>query len=381
MGYLDIRSRENIDAIMGETLSEYFHTKVTVTDKYSRGCFILCPRLNTAVYDRAENCVKCTVQRSHAVHRSLVLKLAMAAFIRVAFSRNGLFGCKYIVFDRVPKHAENLMILPGNMKIKIFDFQEGTIRNILKAGFEKASLQMEKDIRVGSDKAYILPICMEQENVYCEKLIQGCSYDRLEPKLADSLMRQIEDILLDVQQGSRKTEGCAEYLAQQMSVIRQLLSQLHAEQTLKDHVISFAEQVCKHGEGEVILSDSHGDFQNGNIFVSDDGKVYILDWETCAIRSIGYDLLTFFYKFRYRADYLMRIDSFLNDVCWAARAQKYGLRLADKRVVLSTYFIEDIIWLLRETLSTPEKRCSDGLRKYGELEFQRAVIERLEKCE
>lgn len=381
MGYLDIRSRENIDAIMGETLSEYYHTTVKVTDQYSRGCFILCPRLNTAIYDHADKRVKRTVQRSHAVQRSPLLKLAMAAFIHVAFSRNGLFGCKYIVFDRVPEHAENLMILPGNMKLKVFDFQEGTVRNILKSGFEEVSLQVEKDIRIGSNKAYILPLRMEQDNVYCEKLIQGRSYDRLEPKLADSLRGRIEDILLDIQHGRRKTVECADYLTQQMQVIRQLLSQLHAEQTLKHQVLSFAEQLCAYGKGEVILSDSHGDFQNGNIFVSDDGKVYILDWETCAIRSIGYDLLTFFYKFRYRADYLMRIDGFLNDEGWAARAQQYGLPLVDKRVVLSTYFIEDIIWLLQETLSTPEKRCSDGIRKYGEKEFQQAVIHRLEKCE
>ena len=222
---------------------------------------------------------------------------------------------------------------------------------------------------------------MEQENVYCEDLIQGRSYDRLEPKLADALLGRIEDILLDIQQGDRKTVGCVDYMAQQMQDMRRLLSQLHAEQALKKQVLSFAEQMCGYGEGEIVLSDSHGDFQNGNIFVSDDGKIYILDWETCATRSIGYDLLTFFYKFRYRADYLMRIDSFLNDECWAARAQKYGVLFADKRVVLSIYFIEDIIWLLQEILSTPEKRCSDGIRKYSELEFQRDVIERLEKCE
>ena len=381
MGYLDIRSRENIDAIMGETLSEYFHTKVTVADQYRRGCFILCPRLNTAVYDRAEKSVKRTVQRSHAVQSSPLLKLAMAAFISVAFSKHGMFGCKYIIFDRTPEHAESMVILPGNMKIKIFDFQEGTVRNILKTGFEKTSLQIEKNIRIDSDRAYILSLRMEQESVYCEDLIQGRSYDRLEPKLADALLGRIEDILLDIQQGDRKTVGCVDYMAQQMQDMRRLLSQLHAEQALKKQVLSFAEQMCGYGEGEIVLSDSHGDFQNGNIFVSDDGKIYILDWETCATRSIGYDLLTFFYKFRYRADYLMRIDSFLNDECWAARAQKYGVLFADKRVVLSIYFIEDIIWLLQEILSTPEKRCSDGIRKYSELEFQRDVIERLEKCE
>jgi len=380
MGYLDIRSRENIDEIMGETLSEYYHTKVTVADKYRRGCFILCPRLNAAVYDRATRCVKRTVQRSHAVQRGALLKLAMSMFIRVAFSRHGMFDCKYIVFDRIPEHAESLMILPGNMKLKVFDFQEGTVRNILKAGFEDASLQLEKDIRLSSDKAYILPLHMEQENVYFEELIQGRSYDRLENHMADSLRGKIEDILLDMQQGNRTMVECADYLTNETQIIKQLLAQLQCEQALKERIFLLVEQLRKYGEGKVVLSDSHGDFQNGNIFVSDDGKIYILDWETYAIRSIGYDLLTFFYKFRYRTDYLKRIDDYLNDQSWNEKVQKYGLQSSDKSVVLSTYFIEDIIWLLKETLSTPEKRASDGIKKYGEIEFQQALIQRLEEC-
>lgn len=380
MGYLDILSREDIDAIMGETLSEYFHTKVTISEQYRRGCFILCPRLNTAVFDMASKGVRHTVQRSHAVQRNVLTKLAMAMFIKVAFSRRGMFGCKYIVFDHVPDHSESLMILPGNMKLKVFDFQEGTITNILKEGFEEASLKSEMDIRLNPAKEYILPLKLERANVYCEKLIQGRSYDRLENHLAASMIGKIEDILLDIQQGNRTTINCADYLRKQVEIVSQLLMKLQCEQALRDRILSFVEQLRRFGEGEVVLSDSHGDFQNGNIFVSDDGRIYILDWETYAIRSIGYDLLTFFYKFRYRTDYLKRIDDYLNNESWNAIAQKYGLPSSDKRVVLSTYFMEDTIWLLKETLSTPEKRVSDGIKKYGELEFQQAVIQRLEKC-
>lgn len=381
MGYLDIQSRENIDAIMGETLSGYFRTKVTVSGQYRRGSYILCPRLNAAVYARPERRVKQFMQRSHAARRNVLLQLAMSMFIRVAFSRQGLFGCRYITFEKLPPHAESLLIMPGNMKLKLFDFQTGVITNVLKAGFTDASLELEKGIRLNTDKPYILPLKMEQDNVYTEQLVPGCSFDRLEKHRASAANEEIKKCLLDIQQGNRRIIDAADYLSGQLLSLRQLLEKLNSEKALKKRILSFAEKMGRFSGKQVILSDSHGDFQSGNTFIADDGRVYILDWETFAVRSIGYDLLTFFYKFRYRGDFLMRIDSFLNDIGWQTIAKQYGAEGLTKRSILSVYFIEDIIWLLQETLSTPEKRCSDGIRKYGEPEFQRSVIERLEKCE
>lgn len=378
MGYLDIKDRENIDEIISKTLSVHYQTQVSIGDKKRKDSFILNPRLNCAIYSKAAPQIKKAVQIGHAIHKNIILNLAMRMYIKFGFSRMKFFGCKYINFNMLPDHPESLLIMPGNMKIKVFDYQTKTIINILKEGFNSASLSTEIKVRTTyKEKPYILPLEMLKDGVYREALIEGCSVDRLDRARYSRVQERITQVIQDFQKGNRCDIDAREYCCGIVSLIENKIELLRCNNTIKEKIKKLSQKISERLEGKLIISDSHGDLQNGNIFVSDNDDVYLLDWETYGIRSIGYDILTYYYKFRYRADYLMRLDSFLLDDNWDNISSIFWDNTVDRKQVLIVYLLEDIIWHIEECLSTEEKRSSPGLLKYSEIDFQKQLIERL----
>lgn len=378
MGYLDIKDRENIDEIISKTLSMYYQTKVSIGDKKSQTSFILNPRLNCAIYSKPVPEVKKAVQVGHAVHRNVMLNLAMRLYIMLGFSRMKVFGCKYINFSRLPDHPESLIIMPGNMKIKIFDYRSKMIINILKEGFDLASLYTEVKVRTAyKERPYVLPLEILKEGVYKEKLIKGCSVDRLDGIRYSKVKGRIAHAIQDFQKGNRSDVDACVYCCGIVSLIENKIEQIRCDNTIKVKITKFVHELLDLVEGMITIADSHGDLQNGNIFVSDDDNVYLLDWETYQIRSIGYDILIYYYKFRYRTDYLMRLDNFLQDDHWGDLSSAFWDNPVDRKQVLIVYLLEDIIWHIEECLSTEEKRSSSGLLKYSELNFQKQLIERM----
>lgn len=380
MGYEDIQNREDIDGLIGKTLSEFYGTDVSVSDRYAPGAFILNPRLNTAITCKADREIKKAVRTGHTVRRNTLLNIAMNAYITVAFSKHTLFGCKYIVFKEYPDHAEKHLIMPGNMKVKIFDYSSGTVTNLLKAGFEPGSIKKERSVRMDPEWGFVLPLEMIDGKGYRESLLKGCSFDRLEQDRKGQAEKKIRSALRDIQRKGRRTEKSDSYTQALLDRIMVLLRQVKGSEKAKKSVADFAGCI-KDGvrASDVEIAFSHGDFQYGNLFITEAGDLYVLDWETCEDRSIGYDILTFFYSFRYRRDYLGRIDAFLSDSGWQKIQERYYENAIDRRDVLRVYLLEDIVWLLMESCSTAEKRISDGLLAYSEQGFQSQVLERLKE--
>lgn len=379
MGYIDIQSREDIDGLIEKTLSTYYNTTVKISDKYTKNSFILNPRLNCAVFSKASKEVKKAVRRGHAVRRNIILYFIMNLYLRFAFSKHGLFGCKYITFEVLPENTEDLFIMPGNMKIKLFDYRLKTVNNIMKEGFSRSSLDKEFSVRLEPKWNFISKLVPCGENGYKEDLLSGCSFDRLENSRKPSVGIKVKDILLKIQQENRKNISSLDYINKLFGEITELLKKLNCDDNVRENICEVASGVInKISKSDITVAFSHGDFQNGNIFVSPEGKVYVLDWETCSIRSLGYDILTFYYSFRYRRDFLMRIDDFINDDNWKNISEEfYGFDI-DKKTVLAVYFIEDILWLVEESLSTVERRPSESLLRYADTAFKQEILRRLD---
>lgn len=379
MGYLDIQGREEIDDIIGATLSQYYKTRVIVQDKYLRGSFILNPRLNCAVYDKTSNDVKNAVRKGHAIQNSLLKKIAMNLFITIGFSKKALFHCKYITFDKLPDNSEYLLIMPGNTKVKVFDYKNNKIFNLLKTGFETDGFLKEVAIRTGQNmRPYMLPIRSIQGDVYEETLIDGCSLDRLNRNTFPSVEEKIGDIILDFQKGNRIQKSAEKYTQELRQTISDKLKRIGCTSIQRDKLSSFISRLSLYKGQSVVLANSHGDLQNGNIYISKEKQIYIIDWETYDIRSLGYDVLTYYYQFRYRKDYLNKIDNYLEDVGWDKMSVSFWGSIVNKKEVLAIYLIEDILWQINECLSTAEKKASSGLMKYTDTDFQNSIMERLE---
>lgn len=377
MGYLDIQSREDIDGLIEKTLSAYFQTTVRVGNTYHKHSFILNPRINSIVYDKPSVAVKRMVRRGHAVQRNRMLYWASQVYLRLAFSKCGWFGCKYITFETLPEHSEDIYIMPGNMKLKIFDLSQHTVTSLLKEGFQSKALDKESAVRLRPQWTFIPPLVLETGNRCREPILEGCTLDRLprgEQNAADIKVRRI---LWTIQQKNRETVCGTDYAQKLYQQIVSHIDLLQCEAGVKSALNSVASYLAQRVRGDITVAFSHGDFQKGNLFAHKDGNVYVLDWDTHDKRSLGYDILTYFYSFRYRSDYWMRIDSFLQDAEWASFASCYYEKPADKTKVLSVYLLEDILWTLQECLVTPEQRPSQGVLRYAEPIFEHELRKRL----
>lgn len=377
MGYLDIQSREDIDGLMEKTLSAYFRTTVRVTDTYQQHCFILNPRINSIVYDKPSASVGRMVRRGHVVQRNRLLHWASQLYLRLAFSKRGWFGCKYLIFKDLPEHPEDLYIMPGNMKLKIFDLFRHTVTSVLKEGFDADALSKECAIRLRPQWGFVPSLVLDGTNVCREEILDGRTLDRLPKAEQSAADAQVRRILSDMQQKARATVSGTAYGQDLYRQIGEEVQRLQCDAAVKSAVDAVAAYLTERIQGDVIVAFSHGDFQKGNLFASADGQVYVLDWDTYDTRSLGYDILTYFYSFRYRSDYWMRIDTFLWDEGWASLSSSYYGEVVDKTAVLAVYLLEDILWTLQECMSAPEKRPSQGLLRYADVSFYKELQSRL----
>lgn len=378
MGYLDIKNREDIDNIIALTLSKYFTNEVTISNKYSSDSFILNPRLNSAIIYRPSKKVIDAIKTGHAIRKN-ILKNAVAQFyIRFAFSRYNLFGCKYIIFKKPLCNAKDLYIMPGNMKIKIFDFKNMTIDNIIKNNYQLLPFTKEKKIREDPIYSFILPLKIISNNVYREQLLSGCTIDRLKSCKLKTIEQEIRKIIIKIQKINRKSINALEYSFFLKNVIIDLYPKLNNGEKYKKSIFDFINKVYSLVLPKLIdISFSHGDLQNGNIFVTKANKIYVLDWESCDDRSIGYDILTYYFKFRYRKNYILRIDEFLKSAMWEEIKNDFYYHITDKKQVLAIYVLEDILWIINENINTSEKRVSDSLKLYSNSRIQENILNRL----
>ncbi len=382
MGYIDIQNREDIDILISDTLSQYFSQTIKISNDYSSNAFILNPRLNAARTYGASKSVIQAIQNGHAVYRNIFLYWLMRIYISIAFSKKGYFHCKYLEFEKLPQLADELLIMPGNMKIKIFNYKDNNVVNLVKPGFSNIPFEKEKKIRIKPLWDFVLPmICLKSSNGYEERLINGCSIDRCPFNLQQKYEEKIKQLILTIQKNGREEQNTSEYTQRVIDKIQGVLEKLNIEPIVHKSIEVFCDSLlafCK--SDKILLACSHGDLQMGNIFVETNGKLWILDWETHDIRSLGYDLLTYYYSFRYRRDYVSRIRSFLDDKVFEKKFSTfYDGMIPSSSHLLAVYLLEDILWVSEECAYTNEHRPSQSLLQYADEGFQRTIIKLLEQ--
>ena len=265
------------------------------------------------------------------------------------------------------------------MKLKVFDLFHRTLTSVLKEGFCSDVLAKECEMRLQPQWAFVPVLTLQQPNICREAILDGCTLDRLPLVKQCEADAEVGRILAEIQQMDRELVNGADYGWNIYRQIVEAMEGLQCEETVKTAIDAVALYLTKQMCGDITIAFSHGDFQKGNLLAGVDGNIYVLDWDTHTRRSLGYDLLTYFYSFRYRRDYWMRIDHFLQDTQWEVIATRYYDTKSEKRVVLSVYLLEDILWTLQECLATPERRPSDGMLRYAAPSFYEELRKRLER--
>lgn len=281
--------------------------------------------------------------------------------------------------DIIPRlnGQENMLILGGNNRIRLLDLKKRRTWDILKDGFDPACMLSELAVRrtPGAWPFPALRSVAEDNTWYESDYIPAISLNRLNrkqdriPFLASALMtlgQWLEQTLT--------TSTTMIYAARLVEEIRHLsrkgvLFDITDQEMIRQWLVAAVEILSAAGYEElsVELACGHGDFQDGNILVDADSRIWIVDWEHAHQRQLAYDYLVFSLRSRFPDGLAGRIQKALHSgefILQSLPVVHPHLRssLMDtnrRKATLVLFLLEDLLWHLQENVN-PMFYCRSG---------------------
>lgn len=330
--------REDFYTINTQTLENYFGSAGVKTTK-----LYIYPKLNAIVTAKPSKQVVNYLLCEYSVRGSSAKRLLTQLYVWGCMHSHGGLAAKTCVVN-APENSE-MLIYPCNKKYRIFDFGKQIVDVVAKSGFDNSDLLHEKEFRCRENLPDFVPgLVSSNENGYRETIINGCPLARISDGF-EKYRDEAYQMLVQYGQPQQRKVNPNDYVSKLISEIRMLAEKKVGNGTQLDAVAEKLAALALNGD-EVTLTFSHGDLQPGNIWVENGtGRIYIIDWESWAERSIGYDYAALFQGLR------GNIHSFLSE---EIHAQK-------RAVVL----LEDLVFRLHEINSLP--------KDFGAVQFDRFV--------
>ncbi|MCK4826019.1 hypothetical protein KA005_60285, partial [bacterium] len=210
------------------------------------------------------------------------------------------FACAAVEISPPLKNAENILILGGNHHLRLLNYNEGAAFVVRKAGFDRELLV--NDIRVRKENPYLpsprIHEISEDGSWYSEELILGTPINRLRD--AEQGKRAVKDIMTPLFQLYEKTArkvNAAEYISNIITRIEERVkTRSHFAKKTRENLLKDLSELnkiigCRQNK-EVVVAQTHGDFQPANILLGEE-QAWLIDWEYTAERQIAYDWLVF----------------------------------------------------------------------------------------
>lgn len=330
--------REDFYKICKLTLEAYYLQKSNVPKR-----IYVYPELNAIVTAHPSKKVKEFIYTEYNIVSSIPRKFIVWLYTRFCMNSFGLMASPKIKFKY--GITNDILIYPCNRKIRIFDFQSGTVDIIIKDGFSEACLKREIEFRTKYTAPFILPLIDKGEKKYTEKIIDGIPLARAKQNYREICNKTIEMWENFTAHTHRKTT-ISQYGAELMDYIIALDSYLERKKKLESKLLlEFTRtlyQKLRDSQNTVTLSLSHGDLQPGNVWIENKtDNIYIIDWETWGCRSIWYDRALLFNNLRGENGII----------------EYYKLSKDEKHIIV---VLEDILFRLNELKDLPEDYGNKG---------------------
>lgn len=265
--------------------------------------------------------------------------------VRTAYLTRGLLG-------------NNAFICPQNRSIRIFDYDAMTVDCMVKQGFTHRYFDNQAAFRQAYAYPFVLPMLCRGEDWFREPILLGHPLARVTDP-AD-YRRGMEAAFAGMEQLARDTAQQTppgNYAAALKDKLLSLLEQAEMRKHIRRRaaLAELVERCVRHILRQrlpVTTVMSHGDLQTGNIWLDEEKKTWVYDWETAGRRSIWYDSAVLGCRLR-------RADGWREFL----RPEQYGamLRLdtnrdytADERqAIKELVLLEDIAFYLEDLLELP----------------------------
>lgn len=267
--------------------------------------------------------------------------------------------------------TEHLLVLPGNNRIRVFDFHAGDCRVLLKHGFSNETMKREIEVRRRREGPFPrIHSWSESFSWFEEPILDAVPISRC---ASSSFRLRAESRAFDLLEKwltSTSREMAADVR------IRSLLHEIRRDGSqlaprLGAHAIDLLLGTCdvlaQHAAAlrSIRAAEVHGDLILSNILVSEaSDEVYIVDWERCQERFFWYDHLVYGLRSRYVDGLAGRVQDFAE-----GRIDREILRrvrdLDGRRVAVAALFLlEDLAFQLQVNAAAPFLDATDELKRF-----------------
>lgn len=197
-------------------------------------------------------------------------------------------------------HEKIQLILIGNQRLRLFDFDNGVCTVLLKKGIVNDGMLAEIQLRSSSDAGPWLPLYSWNESYtfFKEPIVPAFNL-YLSPRRKNTLRikRQAMDSLWAYFLPTHREVELSRYAATLQCAIEGYIAELKELYPFEHpHLLSIIRRLTRRASspGTVRISMSHGDFTPGNILATESGSdIYIVDWEFAGERYYLYDCMLF----------------------------------------------------------------------------------------
>lgn len=396
----DLQRREDFYDINNKTLEKYFSEinrlshRVRIcghnfTYSANKSYFFVYPKINAIVTKYNSEEVRKYIFKEFSNNPNLLKRFAIYLYTRLLLKSRGTFSDKCISIEPKIKDENSLLIFPGNKKIKIFNFKENYIDNIVKESFIDYCFNKELDFRLNNTKYdFVLGVDRYSNRWYREKIIDGVSLPRISDKNKHKLFKKNVNKLLDLlQEDTAKEIEMGEYINTLVSRIKEESYKLedksekfNFEKNLEKFLACLISKIVNKKD-IILLSLSHGDMQEGNVIIREtDEKIFVVDWETWGERTIWYDKLMFNYNLRNIYKFINNLKKYLFNYKNVICEDKNDVSAADlnqRKVIAIIFILEDLLWQIEESNNFPYEIVSNSVEKCFDRNFQKELIDLL----
>lgn len=356
--------REDFFRILSDTITEYFSS---VKGQHIRFEYKKVKGLQALVINQKFSFI-CCVPVPAGLKKSLfeeynirgsrlkyILGKILVALVSIC-PHMGMAGKAYIT-PGLP--GKNVYISPQNRSIRFFDYDSMTVDCIIKKGFSDKYFNNQIEFRKNYHYDFLLPMTVHGNNWFREPILSGHPLARVTNE--KMYQKGISDALEGIVQLAADTltfVSLKEYAASLIDSIRRKCQAAEQSKHIRSgdrvmEITDYVENRLSALQMDIPVVMGHGDFQSGNIWVDENGKTWIYDWETAGRRSIWYDCATLNYSLRRAYGWN---DFFADNTCekMLTADPRKDYTPEERAAMRYLVLLEDFLFYLDDMLELPE---------------------------
>jgi len=264
------------------------------------------------------------------------------------------------------------LIIPGNRRIRLFDFQRGVTRTVAKAGFDADSIEREVMVRAHKAAGPFPSIDRVDPDGrwFDERILVGYALPRCPPwRGRQRWERRAKQQLASWLDASAGAASFDDYLSELLKRIDDRSLSLDTGSFIPANAVSRLASGARSGlQGrELAVALTHGDFQPGNIFVDTAaGQAVLVDWEFAAQRQRAFDGFVYELKSRFPAGLADRVTAYVRvgPPAGASLLLPSATARGTRESFAALFLLEELEWHLHAMNSAEYERVPPGTRAF-----------------